>query len=269
MAIPPQTTAATAARERPARTHWRVGAGLGVLCVIGVGALIASRASAPSPVARDTAAVPEAAASPERRDAQAPGSEPATAYAVVDAKRAGAAAYRLGDLSGALTELESAVTAAPDDAEARNNLAQVLIRHGRVKDALLHLDEAVRFNAAQWSYRFNRARAYGLLDRWPDAVNEYRVALQLFPEDHVTAYNLGLAQMRTKEYVQAAATLEQAVSLSAESHDFLVTLGTAYVGAEKPDRARATFEKFLAAAPSNPDAPRVKALLEAMAAAGQ
>jgi hypothetical protein len=50
---------------------------------------------------------------------------------------------------------------------------------------------------------------------------------------------------------------------------FLITLGTAYVGAKQPDRARAAFELFLQRAPADPEAPRVKSLLESMAAAGQ
>jgi len=184
----------------------------------------------------------------------------------VDRQQAGGVAYTQGDLSGALEQYQSAVTSSPDDPEAHSNLGQVLVRVGRVPEALDQFDEAVRLDANRWSYRFNRARAYGLLDRWSDAATEYRAAGQLFPDDYATQYNLGLALIRVREFAAAAEALEHAVSLAPDKHDFLITLGTAYVGAEQPERARATFERFLAAAPSDPEAPRARALLDSMSA---
>ena len=75
--------------------------------------------------------------------------------------------------------------------------------------------------------------------------------------------------MRLNSYPEAAGALEHAVEMAPGETSFLITLGTAYVGAKQPDRARATFEKFLERAPADPEAPRVKSLLESMAAAGQ
>ena len=71
----------------------------------------------------------------------------------------------------------------PDDSEAQNNLGQILVRLGRAKDALPHFDAAIEIDGERWSYRFNRARAYGLLNMWEQAVAEYRVAANLFPDD--------------------------------------------------------------------------------------
>jgi hypothetical protein len=55
------------------------------------------------------------------------------------------------------------------------------------------------------------------------------------------------------------------VTEAPEEHGFLITLGTAYVGAAQPERARTAFERFLQLAPDNPEAPKVKALLQALA----
>ena len=225
---------------------------------------------ADAPAAAPATAVPERP--PQARQAaeqslevgeQAPAG-PATNFRAIDSKRAAGAAYSAGDFASALTALEAAVEAAPSDPEARNNFGQLLVRQGRAAAALPHFDEAVRLDGTRWNYRFNRARAYGLLDRWPEAVADYRRASQMFPEDHATLYNLGLALMRVRDYGAAATTLEQAVAAAPEQHDFLITLGTAYVGAAQPDRARAPFERFLELAPNDPEAPKVKALLEAL-----
>jgi tetratricopeptide (TPR) repeat protein len=193
----------------------------------------------------------------------------ANAYAAADAKRSGSVAYAGGDMSRALEQYEAAVEATPDDAEAQNNLGQLLVRMGRATDAIAHFDAAVTLDGERWSYRFNRARTYGLLNRWKEAVAEYRVAAGLFPDDHATAFNLGLALLRVPDYPEAVRALEHAVAMAPEEAAFLITLGTAYVGAQQTDRARATFEKFLEVAPSDAEVPRVKGLLEAMTAAGQ
>ena len=190
-------------------------------------------------------------------------------FASADLRRQAAAAYAQGDFASALQHLEAAVAASPNDPEARNNLGQLLIRQGRAAEALPHFDQAVTLNERNWSYRFNRARAYGLVDRWAEAVADYRVAVTLFPGDHATLYNLGLALLRIRDYPAAATALEDAVEAAPDQHDFLITLGTAYVGASQPDRARQTLERFLEVAPDDPDAPRVKALLQAMAHADQ
>lgn len=184
-----------------------------------------------------------------------------------DARRAGNAAYAMGDFAAALARFQAAVDANPEDPEARNNLAQVLVRQNRAADALPHLDEAVRINPQTWAYRFNRARALAALERWKEAATEYRAAADLFPEDYATQYNLGLTLMRLKQYADSVTALERAVALAPGEPSFLITLGTAYVGAERPDRAKAVLQQFLELAPDDPEAPRVKALIGALTAA--
>ncbi len=264
---PPSATEGDAPAEARPRSLWPLVAGVVVACGIGFSVLIRTSSEAVSPAEANRSVVPLPAR--QRSEVRPIDPEVVAAYRIVDSKRAGTAAYKQGDFAAALSEFQAAVAAAPGDSDAQNNLAQVLIRQGRAKDALPHLDEAVRLDSQRWSYRFNRARAYGLLNRWEEAATEYRKASELFPDDHATLYNLGLALLRVKQYPAAVTALEQAVTMAPEEHGFLITLGTAYVGAEQPAHARATFEQFLKTAPSDPDAPRVKALLEAMTAAGQ
>lgn len=263
-----------AADEAPVwnRQRWWVGGGVGLLAILAL--IVTTTMGTPSPAATRSAAAlaprsgpGEAARPPVVTSRDTAGD--AVSFASADAKREAFAAYSTGDYASSLAQLESAVAGSPTDPEARNNLGQLLVRLGRAPEALPHFDEAVRLDGQRWAYRFNRARAYGLLDRWAEAIAEYRVAASLFPDDHATLYNLGLALLRVRDYVAAIETLEQAVAAAPDEHGFLITLGTAYLGAEQPDRARATFERFLEAAPTDADAPRVKAVLESLAAASQ
>lgn len=185
-----------------------------------------------------------------------------------DERRAGYAAYSTGDIDAALARFQAAVDAKPDDAEARNNLGQVMTRQKRAAEALPHFDEAIRLDPQKWAYRFNRARAHAELNQFPEAIADYRASADLFPEDYATHYNLGLVYMRTKQYPEAVGSLERAVSLAPGEASFLISLGTAYVGVEQPDKAREAFVKFLeVAADDDPEVPRVKDLIQALDAA--
>ena len=266
MAIPQQPKAAV--EEAPPETGsgrtWMLA--LGVVAAAGVAGSGAFTSEAADPAPKTAVTRPATrsaglgAAADDRTE---------NAYAALDAKHAGTASYTTGDLTSALERFEEAVAETPDDGEAQNNLGQILVKLGRAKDALPHFDAAVEIDSERWSYRFNRARVYGLLNMWPQAAEEYKAAGNLFPDDYATAYNLGLALMRVSHYPEAANTLAHAVEMAPGETSFLITLGTAYVGAKQPDRARAAFEQFLERAPTDPEAPRVKGLLESMSAAGQ
>ena len=245
---------------------WIAVASIAAILLVTAGVFM-SRPDAVATAAAGASATPSVP--PASTDTRAPDtaerSAAAPPFASLDSRRSARAAYAEGDFAAALTALEAAVAASPADAEARNDLGQLLVRQGRTAEALAHFDEAVRRDAGRWNYRFNRARTYGLLNRWDEAVAEYRIAAQLFPEDHATLYNLGLALLRVKDFAGAVTALEQAVVAAPEQHDFLITLGTAYVGAAQPDRARTTFERFLSVAPDDAEATKVKALLQALA----
>jgi tetratricopeptide (TPR) repeat protein len=243
--------------------------GAAIVAAIALGVVLSMRQTSPVPVPAVTnstavaAATPRPESSPVDADGDA-AATPGVSYAAIESNRAAAAAYATGDFATALAQLEAAVAASPDDAAVRNNLGQLLVRQGRAAEALPHFDEAVRLDSRRWEFRFNRARTYGLLNRWSEAVTEYRAAAQAFPEDHATLYNLGLALLRVRDFGAAASTLEQAVAAAPDEHEFLITLGTAYVGAAQPDRARIAFERFLQLAPDDAEAPKVKALIESL-----
>jgi tetratricopeptide (TPR) repeat protein len=255
-----------AARGLASHTGWLA---LGVaFLVLGAGLVVPS-ATLPATVTETSTRPQLADLERSTEGAQTASTAAGAMHEALDSMRAGTAAYAQGNLIGALGQYEAAVAATPGDPEARNNLAQVLVRLGRAREALPQLDEAVRIDADQWKYRFNRARVFGQLERWHDAVEEYRVASELFPEDYATQYNLGLALLRVKQYPDAIGALQEAVAAAPGEPSFLITLASAYAGAERADLSRQTLEKFLTLFPQEADAPKVQSLLAAMSEAGQ
>jgi tetratricopeptide (TPR) repeat protein len=176
-----------------------------------------------------------------------------------DFARAGASAYAQGNLAVALSAFETAVDQFPDDPDARNNLGQILVRFGRASEARPHLEAAASAVPDKWVFRFNLARAKGLVGDWAGAVADYGLAAQLFPDDHVTLYNLGRAQQKLGEHAAAAASLERAIELEPGDPSFLLTLAYSYEKLSRVPQALQAYRDYLARDPQSRQAETIRA----------
>jgi tetratricopeptide (TPR) repeat protein len=251
------------AEER--HTLGRFGVAAAAVLVVGAGVWATDWSSAPSaPAPAATVGARPAATRLPARTAVTPGT--ADPYQAVEAGQHAAAAYAQGDLDGALAGYEAALAANPDDAETRNNLAQLLVRLGRADEALPHFEQVIAAHPDRWAYRFNRGRAYAALNRWADAVVDYQTAAATFPDDYATHYNLGLAHARLNAHAAAATAFERAVALAPGESSFLVSLGTEYIALNRIADARTVFEQYLREQPQGPDAARVQQVIDGLTA---
>jgi Tfp pilus assembly protein PilF len=243
-----------------------IGGAVAIVALLWVAWPSPENAPAPTVPPPETAAAPPATAGPSTGGVPDAGAVSAARarFASADDRNAGNAAYAQGDDEVAEGAYRAALQHDPGDLEARNNLAQVLTRSGRIAMAIDEYDLLVAADPSRWAFRFNRARAYSLLARWPEAIAEYKVAAGLFPQDYVTHYNLGLALARINEHAEAASTFERAVALAPGEPGFLVSLGTEYIALARYGEARTTFERYLAAAPDAPDAGRVREVVDGL-----
>ena len=190
----------------------RIGASVMVVGVMGVAGvwLLAPEAktSVPTgPVVDPLAARRAAAHTPDVAPAPAPA--PAE-RPFMDPVGAAYESYQAGDFGSALKHYQEAAARNPQDPEALSNLGQVLVRLGRVAEALPYFSKALELNPDRWTYQFNRARAEGLLEHWTECIAGYRRAQQLFPNDYATAYNLALALHRSGDDEGAVGELRAA-----------------------------------------------------------
>ena len=176
-----------------------------------------------------------------------------------DNRRAGAVAYNLGDISGALAGFRAAADANPEDPIALNNVGQVLVRDGRAAEAIEYFDRAIALSPGTWSYRFNRARAYAEIKEWPRAIAGYREASQMFPGDYATEFNLAKALQANGDLAGAIAGFERAIALAPGQADFHLSYGLALEAVKRPAEAIAAYRRYLELEPAASDADRVKA----------
>ncbi|MBI4265786.1 MAG: tetratricopeptide repeat protein [Acidobacteria bacterium] len=177
--------------------------------------------------------------------------------AAFDSRRHGAAAYARGELDAALDEFSRAVEAHPEDAEALNNLGQVLVRSGRAAEAIPLFDEAIARAGDRWAYHFNRARAFAELQDWGSAIGGYRDAARLFPDDYVTQFNLARALQAGGDLAGAIAGFERAIELAPGEPDFHLSHAFALETAQRPMDALAAYRRFLELNPGAPQAEKI------------
>ncbi len=204
--------------------------------------LDAGRGLPPAP----TAEAPAAAAVPDARPFMEPQGDAAVAYAD-------------GNYAASLEHYKAATAKNPDDAESLSNMGQVLVRSGKVEEALPYFDRAIALIPQRWAYRFNRARALGLLGRTRESVADYREAQQLFPNDYATAFNLGLALHKLGDEAGAIDAYKKAIELDPNDAAFQLALGTSLERLQRPRDAVVAYDAYLRLAPDAPDAAAVRA----------
>ena len=225
------------------------------------------RGPAPVQASAPTAATVGHVASPgQRRDEPGPAPE----FVAGDASRSGVAAYNGGDLASAVTQFTAAVEADPNNAEALNNLGQVLVRSGHALDAISYFDRAIAVSGGVWAYHFNRARAYAELGEWRRAVSGYTEAARLFPDDYVTQFNLAKARQAGGDMAGALESYARAIELAPGQADFQLSYGQALDLSGRQADAAAAYRHFLELEPGAPQAEKVKArLAELSSGAGE
>ncbi len=99
--------------------------------------------------------------------------------------------------------------------------------------------------------------------RYAKAARVYRRLSRLTPDDPIPLVNLGSLSFMDKEYDKAAAYFEQALELSPRQVEALLNLG--YLNHQKlgnRQKAREYYGRFLEAAPNDPQAPKIRSLLD-------
>jgi tetratricopeptide (TPR) repeat protein len=188
--------------------------------------------------------------------------KPSAVVSSMDLSRGGLAAYAKGDVPGSVEQFTSAVEADPTNAQALNNLGQVLVRSGRAREALPYFDRAITAAGSEWTYRFNRGRAYAELKEWSRAVADYRDAARIFPDDYATAYNLARALQADGDVNGAIAEYQRAINLAPGEPDFPLALASLLETAQRPKDAVRAYERYLELQDSGSTAEKVRKRIE-------
>jgi len=144
---------------------------------------------------------------------------------------------------------------------AKMNLALLLSQQGRDGEAANLLREVLaaypdNYDAMYWLALLSAA------EQPREAVDLLRSAARGMPGDGRVRYNLGLLLQQLGEDAAAEATLQEALALDPEQFDYLYALLDFYARRGRLPEALALAERIIAAHPSDPRGPQLKAMLE-------
>jgi len=193
------------------RRRGTAAAGLAALLVLGTAPAPAAAQSASPPAALGTPSAPAAAATPS--------DPPSAAESVVSElllrptrlTREGIDQLAAGDHPGALKSFERAAELRGEDPLSRFNLAAGLYRNGRYDDAAAIYERlgGAPDSALAGPARYNRGNALFEKQDFRGAVEAYRGALELMPDDEELRRNLELALRRLKQQEEKKKQQEQ------------------------------------------------------------
>ncbi len=144
-------------------------------------------------------------------------------------------------LQEASQQYREALRIDPDYPDAHNNLGCFLFREGRYQDAIYEFQQAVALPEAY----FNMARALQKLNRSPEAIQQYRLGLQLQPYHAQAQYELGRLLCETNQPDEAIAHFQEALRLEPNHRDIHYDLGNAFAQLNQPQEAIAQYRQVL------------------------
>ena len=155
---------------------------------------------------------------------------------------------KLGDVEGALSDLDAAAALESMHADVLADRAMLRAQRGRNAEALEDLDRAVAHDPENAGWRSNRALVLEALGRLGDAMADYDAALVINPKHFLANYNRGRLLVMQGLHARALKNLDRALALRGDFIQGLCTRAQAYLGLARWDDARSDLRRARALA---------------------
>jgi protein O-mannosyl-transferase len=148
---------------------------------------------------------------------------------------------------------EDNVAKNPDAWVAQNYLGSVLSRAGRIHEAIVHYEQALRINTEYVDAHNNLGNALLQTGEIQDAMRQYEQALRIKPDSAVAHYNLGVALSQVGNLQSAIVHFEQAVQIDPDYPEAHNNLGSALSIEGRIKEAIKHYEQALRLMPDSPE----------------
>jgi Flp pilus assembly protein TadD len=174
----------------------------------------------------------------------------------------GSSYMQAGRTRDAIPHLEEAVRLDPKNASAHNYLGGALLETGRTTEALFHFRRAVDLTPLDERMPFNLGYALNTAGRPAEAAAAFRQALARNPDFAEAHENLGLYLLSTGKIGDALVHLGTSARLNPKSPGALTNYAGALATAGRHDEALATVRRAVAIDPSYAPSRQALALIE-------
>ncbi len=160
-----------------------------------------------------------------------------------------------------------AIDIAPDNYIAHNNLGNVLLKEGKLDEAITHFQEALRIKANDIKAHYNLGNCYLLKNEMYRAIQQYQEALKLSPNLIGARNNLAVALWQSEQAEQAIAQWEETLRIEPDNIDARNNLAWILATSSNPsirDGAKALKAAERLRRPDLKDDPRILRTLAAL-----
>ncbi|MDP8298427.1 MAG: tetratricopeptide repeat protein [Candidatus Tantalella remota] len=151
----------------------------------------------------------------------------------------------LGDTGEALRLYQKSVRLYSGNADANNNMGNILAEQGQSQEAITAYKRAIEIDPGQPGAYLNLGVLYLHEGRTHEAIELYEKAIDLDADIGEAYNNLGNAYRSLKEYDKAIRAYEKAIQIDPRSKDVYFNLGNAYFEAGSLEKAIVPYRKAL------------------------
>jgi tetratricopeptide (TPR) repeat protein len=166
--------------------------------------------------------------------------------------------YERGYFTQAEIFFQQALKDDPQSAEAFYGLGSAYLQQQKNKEARECFERALQLHASYPETVPNAWNNLGILSarerNFDAAIEQFRRALEIDPEQSIALQNLGSAYRQKKDWAAAKQALERSLALNPEDAEANYSLGMVYAQQEDTERAYAYLQKAIAARSGYPEA---------------
>lgn len=150
----------------------------------------------------------------------------------------------------------------PSSIALHDDVAQLYLRLGRPKEAVVHFDASAKLNPSSAAAHFNLGTSLSVAGRLDEALEQYRAALQINPDYPRAHNNLGTIFLQRGNSHEALAHFSEAVRLEPANVEARSNLAITYAAIGDFDRAVEAAQAALTMSPPEPLLSGLRARLE-------
>jgi tetratricopeptide (TPR) repeat protein len=176
------------------------------------------------------------------------------ALAYEQAATRGIAAYESDDYVAAISDLETAASARPDDAYVQFLLGSSYLQVDDYDHAEEPLQRALTLSPGYTDAEEGLAYIHTVTDRYEDGLKEYSDVVRRDPDNESARLGMGTALNNLERYDEAISVFKEEVRRHPDSAEGYYSLGFAYSDSKRYDQAIASLRQALRLQPKYPEA---------------
>jgi tetratricopeptide (TPR) repeat protein len=159
-----------------------------------------------------------------------------------------------GRLNEAVLHLNNALRINPAYTDARKNLANILLKQGKLNEAIACFNELIKRGKETAEVHYFLALALGMQKKYDESIKHLTEVLRQDPKFPDAHNKMGAALLATGRTDEAITYLNEALRINADQVEAYINLGKAYSQLGKYERAIENWTKAVELKPDNTDA---------------